>query len=279
MRIKNILVPVDFSEASRKAVVYAISLAKKFDSKIVFLHGYQVVFDTFERPSMAPAMDYPVGTGLSEKELSRETLMDFLQAFPQLDEIEHEDVVGLGSAVNVIRHTAENENTDLIVMATAGAAGAKGFFIGTNSEKVSRKAPCPVLIVPDELESYEIGTVCLALDTDNPENTVDMEVLVALLTGFGAKLRIIHISGNGETAFKREELMAHYKRSLGKIEHSFHVFYAENPAEGLKEFLDTNPIELMALLYRKHGFFERLLQPGTRKKMVFKTEVPLLILK
>ncbi|MGB7395228.1 MAG: universal stress protein, partial [Pricia sp.] len=216
MRIQNLLVPVDFSEASEKAVVYAISLAKKLDSKIVFLHGYQIVFAAYERPSMGPTINTNMGTGLSERELSREKLMEFLDAFPQLGEIEHEDVVGLGSAVDVIRQTAENENTDLIVMGTTGADGAEGFFIGTNSEKVSRKAPCPVLVVPNNLKSNEIdiNTVYLALDTNNLENTVDLKVLVALLTAFGAKLRIIHISENGETTFEKEELLTHYKGSL-----------------------------------------------------------------
>lgn len=279
MRIQKLLVPVDFSAATEKAIAYAVVLAKKWQSKLVFVHGYQVAFATYERPPMAPTVNPMVGTGLSEKELSREKLNDFLEAFPQLDEIEHEDVVGLGFAVDVIRRTAEAENVDVIVMGTSGASELEGFFIGTNTEKVSRKAPCPVLVIPDDLKSYEINTVCLALDILNDDNTINLDVLVTLLTSFGAKLRIIHISDKEETGFKKEELPAHFKESLNQIQHSIHVFYAGDPQEGIEEFLDKFPIDLIALLHREHGFFERLFRPGIRKKMIFKTKVPLLILK
>jgi nucleotide-binding universal stress UspA family protein len=188
-------------------------------------------------------------------------------------------LIGAGAAVEAICKTAADKNADLILMGTEGANEIEGFFIGTVSEKVSRKAPCPVLVVPDDLKSYEIDTVCLALDTDNVENTIILDLLVQLLKAFNAKLRIIHISENGDAAFKKEEVLAHYKKSLDKVEHSFHVFYDENPNEGISEFLEKYPIELMALLYREHGVLERLFQSGTRKKMVFKTDIPLLILK
>jgi nucleotide-binding universal stress UspA family protein len=100
-----------------------------------------------------------------------------------------------------------------------------------------------------------------------------------MLTTFDAQLRIVHISDNDEAAFKKEEVLAPYKKSLDKVKHSFHVFYDEDPEEGIAEFLDKNPMDLIVLLYRDHGYFERLFRPGTRKKMVFETDIPLLILK
>jgi hypothetical protein len=67
--------------------------------------------------------------------------------------------------------------------------------------------------------------------------------------------------------------------SLHEIGHSFHVFYDEDPKEGIFEFLENYPIDMLALSYREHQFFERLFQPGTRKKMLFQTDVPLFVLK
>ena len=279
MRIRTLLVPIDFSEASKKAVDYAIILAKKWNSKIVFVHGYRVIFATYDNPTMSATVNPISGTGLSERKLGKEKLMDYLDTFPELDTIDYSDIVGLGPAVDVIGQTAEAENADLIVMGTTGAEGAEEFFIGTNSEKVSRKAPCPLLVIPDDLKSYEIDTVCLALDTDNVENTLTLELLVELLSAFDAQLRIVHIADKDEAAFRKEEILARYKKSLNRVKHSFHVFYDENPEDGIEEFLDKYPIDLMVLLYREHGFFERLFDPGTRRKMVFETKVPLLVLK
>lgn len=47
--------------------------------------------------------------------------MDFLNTFPELETIEYRGVIGLGSAVEVIHQTAEDENIDLIVMGSTGA--------------------------------------------------------------------------------------------------------------------------------------------------------------
>lgn len=124
-----------------------------------------------------------------------------------------------------------------------------------------------------------MDTVSLALETNKVENTMALDVLVELLTVFDAKLRIIHISENGDEAFKKQELLTHYKKLLDKIEHSFHVFYDDNPNDGISGFLDKNPVGLLVLLYREHGLFKRLFQPGIRNKMVFKTYIPLLVLK
>ncbi|MDT7827568.1 universal stress protein [Pricia sp. S334] len=278
MRSKKLLVPVDFSKVSKNTVAFALDLAKLWNAKILFVHGFRVAFATYERPSMSPTVE-PISTsGPSEEELSREKLSNFLGTFPHLDAVAHSDIVGLGPAVNIIEQTADNENVDLVVMGTTGASEVEGFFIGTNSEKVSRKSPCPVLVIPVDFKKHTIKTVCLALDDPN-NNDVPLKILIDLLSAFNAKLRIVHISTNDETAFSKEKVLQRYQEPLSRIEHSFHVFYNENPQEGLKEFLDKYPIDLMALMYRQHSFLERLFQPGTRKKMVFKTEIPLLVLK
>lgn len=280
MTIRTLLVPVDFTKTSKKAVDYALQLAKKWDAKIIFIHGYSLVLP-YESSMDSTMMvePIPVTGGVNEKEISQQSLNNFLDEFPDLAHIEHTDVVALGPAVDVICENAKDGNADLIVMGTSGANGVEGFFIGTNSERVSRKAHCPVLVIPDKIALYKIETVGLALDTNTLENNITLDVLMQLLTAFEAKLRIVHISEKGETAFKKEHLLAQYKKSFDSIKHSFHVFYNKNPEEGISEFLTENSVDLLVLLHREHSFYERLFQSGTREKMVFRSDIPLLILK
>lgn len=275
MEIQTILVPIDFSDVSKRAVNYAMILARKWGSKIIFVHGYSIGYVAYEGPA-GTTMTYSLKP---EQVTGEQRLQDFLNTFPHLQVLPYSNIIGLGLAVDVICRTAYENNVDLIVMGTKGASELEAFFIGTNSEKVSRKASCPILVIPEDLQSYEIDTVSLALDTNNVENSVTLDILVRLLKAFDAKLRIIHISENGDPAFKKHELLSHYKKSLEGVKHSFHVFYDENPHEGISEFLEKYPVDMLVLLYREHGFFERLFQLGTRKKIVFNTEIPLLILK
>lgn len=119
-------------------------------------------------------------------------------------------------------------------------------------------------------------TACI---TDNVENKVTLDILVQLLKAFGVKLRIIHISENADEFYKKHELLTHHKKPLDVVEHSFHVFCDENPNEGISEFHNKYSVDVLVLLFREHGFFERLFHPGTREKVIFKTNIPLYILK
>ena len=71
MRTKRLLVPVDFSETSKNAVAFALDLAKRWNSKILFVHGFRVAFATYERPSLSPTVEPITTSGPSEEELSR----------------------------------------------------------------------------------------------------------------------------------------------------------------------------------------------------------------
>ncbi len=277
--IQKLLVPVDFTEASKKAINYAIVVAERCHSKIIFVHGFTESYAPNAAPSASTLASPPPENIVSHRELGKKRLTDFLDAFPKLRQIDFSEIIGMGSAVDVICQTAEDENTGLIIMGTQGADSAKAFFIGTNSEKVSRKSNCPVLVIPEDLKSITMDSVCLAVDTDPLENIASLDVLVQISTAFNAKLRVIHISDKEKTKFKKEEVLAPYRTTLEKIEHSFHVFYDKDPITGISDFLTKNPVDVLSLFYREHGFFERVLQPGLRKKMVFETDIPLLILK
>ena len=138
--IKKILVPVDFSEYSKIAVKQAIALSREFKASLQFLHVvqledhpefYTVSFDPIleENPDleMHIAKNLIKLTGISEKEATY--------------------VVKEGKVHKEIKTYAEENHVDLIVMATHGMSDLEHFLVGSNSERVVRIAPCPVLTV------------------------------------------------------------------------------------------------------------------------------------
>lgn len=279
MKIDTLLVPVGFNQVSKQAVNFAIQLAEKWNTKIAFVHAYLPRYAPTSGVALSSITQPTRAAAVAQHELSKEHLKDFLVEFKKLSSITYTYSVKLGSVEDVICKTASAENVDLIIMGTQGAKDVEAFFIGTVSERVSRNAPCPVLVVPKNIKSYNLDIACLALDINDEGKTTDLNILVKLLKAYKSKLRVIHVSENGDKAFKKQELLNQYDSYLNQVEHSFHVFYNDNPHVEISEFIDKNPIDCLVLVYREHGFFERLFQPGTRKKMVFKTDIPLLILK
>ncbi|HEX9614633.1 MAG TPA: universal stress protein [Bacteroidota bacterium] len=143
IELKRILVPIDFSEHSRKALQYAIPFAQQFGASIDLVYVVE--------PTVYPA-DFSfgqVGFPAIEDEL-RKRGAEELDGLVRKDigkRVEARRAVRTGKAFYEILLYAKEENVDLILIATHGHTGIEHVLFGSTAEKVVRKAPCPVLIV------------------------------------------------------------------------------------------------------------------------------------
>ncbi|MBP7146794.1 MAG: universal stress protein [Acidobacteria bacterium] len=141
---KTILAPIDFSEPSRHGVHVARDLARQTGARLVVLH---VVVDVL--PALLPDV---AGFRYDEivSALAQRTAASLPEFFPE-SEREGLDVsfrVEFGVPHNEIIRAAEELPADVIVIATHGRSGAMHLLIGSVTEKVVRRAPCPVLVAP-----------------------------------------------------------------------------------------------------------------------------------
>jgi nucleotide-binding universal stress UspA family protein len=138
--IKTILVPVDFSEHSDKALEYAIGLAKRFGSKLHVLHAYHVPVPIATPDQIAIPRDY--FTSIREAAAKRlKACGDKIAAEGLKSETHLTEML----PVTAINETAQQVSADLIVMGTRGLTGLKHVLLGSVAERVIRTAPCPVL--------------------------------------------------------------------------------------------------------------------------------------
>ncbi|HHY86015.1 MAG TPA: universal stress protein [Verrucomicrobia bacterium] len=147
LRVKQILVPVDFSDASRKALHYAQSLGRQFHSELMILHVIVHV---------PPPQTLVIETEIFSTEYHE-------QAAKQLAEW-RKDVSGPATVKAVVRQglSAHHEivemarecNSDLIVIGNTGRSGLARMVLGSTAERVVRHAPCPVLVVRDSEHDF-----------------------------------------------------------------------------------------------------------------------------
>jgi nucleotide-binding universal stress UspA family protein len=146
IEIKQILCPVDFSDISRRALEHAVVLARWYGSTITVFHAYHVpippvIFGGYPVPVMAGPAASDVRSKVSA------ALAHFIEPVGTsgvtvcLDVQTREPVAGILAA-------ARSQPADLIVMGTHGHSGFDRFVLGSVTEKVLRKAPCPVLTIP-----------------------------------------------------------------------------------------------------------------------------------
>jgi nucleotide-binding universal stress UspA family protein len=152
---KNVLVPLDGSEHSSRALETAIQIAKKFDAKITLIHVYSVAATPVIMPEPAtltpsgvPIMTPAEVTKLVEaaREVGREILTAGKQKV-ESESIEVETVLEEGNTVHEIVKFAKEAKSDLIIMGVRGIGRLRELLVGSVSEGVIKQAPCPVLVV------------------------------------------------------------------------------------------------------------------------------------
>jgi universal stress protein A len=139
-RLKKILVPVDFSEPSRKALHYAISLAKPFKAEILLVH---VVESVLPPPDAVIVESAALAAALNEEAAKR--LSEWRKKAASQAKVQ--EVLLTGTPYREIVDTAGQSKTDLIVLGTHGRTGLTRLLIGSTAERVMHQAPCPVLVV------------------------------------------------------------------------------------------------------------------------------------
>jgi len=148
--IKKILVPIDFSDYSKKALQYTVKLAKSFNAELFLVYVIE--------PMVYPA-DLSMGQMVipqSEVNLSEKanTELEELATNEIGDSLKYNIFIKTGKPFMEIIETATEVDADLIIIATHGHTGVEHLLFGSTSEKVVRKAPCPVLTLREPLKGF-----------------------------------------------------------------------------------------------------------------------------
>ncbi len=145
--IKNVLCPVDFSEFSRHALALAHVVARWYDATLTVLHAYPA--DMPQAVSGYPDLVSPGPLFVSCE--TREEMVAELTRFTDsggIRDVRLRMEARDGGAVRTILEEANALPADLVVMGTHGHGGLDRLILGSVTEKVLRKASCPVLTVP-----------------------------------------------------------------------------------------------------------------------------------
>lgn len=148
--MKRIIVPIDFSDYSKKALRYAVEFARQFSAEIILIYVVEPVIypADFSFGQVAiPSMENEL------RERGEEQLRKLIETEARQD-IPARAFVRSGKPFAEINRLAKEEDADLIIIATHGHSGIEHVLFGSTAEKVVRKAPCPVMTVRDKEKEF-----------------------------------------------------------------------------------------------------------------------------
>lgn len=292
-RPKKIIVATDFLDNPARAVYYAAMLAHPRRSQITLLH----VTSPFEydpnHPERKPSSVKSLTRNIQK--MAQEKLGSFKDVPKELA-IHCEMVRGFSPGEEILSHAAEGEY-DLIVMRASGRAGVKQLLLGSISEKVIRRATCPVLVLPYRTEKRpkppNIRKIVVPLDfSENSRRILDF--IVPLARAFRASLEFLHVIDEYVPAYQTDSPEA-YIDSIprlreksheallkfvsgwlpARVKHEFHTRAGKVYREILTFARDTEA-DIIAMTTHGQGGIDHLLLGSITQKIIRTAETPVL---
>jgi len=142
--IEKILVPIDFSDHSRAALSHAREIAALYGSSLQLLHAIE---DPIYPYFYSPAGGFSVAQQVDELREKSDNALDKLLEESEGPDVPVEKFVVTGRPATEIARFAEENGSDMIVIATHGLSGLERLLVGSTAEQVVRLADCPVFSV------------------------------------------------------------------------------------------------------------------------------------
>jgi nucleotide-binding universal stress UspA family protein len=249
--MKKILVPFDFSALSMSALRFAIELAESAQGEVTALHVVNMT------PVYLESLDpngYPIGSASILSELGREATKNFALVRGALKtRIEPGFRVEQGLLHQVIIKAIHETEADLVVMGTNGSSGIAEVMVGSNTEKIIRSAPVPVISIHKGQKISQVRNIVFPTTIDLKQHRFIWQIR-ALQSFFGAHLHLLYVkTPDCKDAEKTlvgmlNDLAAYYQLS----DFSVHVTHAATEEKGVLKFAARMPGSMIAMA--THGY-------------------------
>lgn len=144
-KIKRILVPIDFSPPSLKALDYAADFAAPLSAELCVLFVIEPIY--YAVPDLAGAAAGAVGGLIEEQRKSGKEQLERLQTRYAKKNVKLRTLLQTGTPYQAIVDAAKSLKADMIAMSTHGRTGVSHLLMGSVAERVVRTAACPVLTI------------------------------------------------------------------------------------------------------------------------------------
>ncbi len=141
-KTKKILLAVDGSKVSDRAVLAAAELAKIINAKVIIVHAINKLSVTY----YTSALEEPEEEIVEKLKKSGKFYLNAAEKEMKIHGINSEKILEVGFPVDVIIEQAKKNDVDLIVMGSRGMTKGRG-LVGSTAEHVVRRSECPVLVV------------------------------------------------------------------------------------------------------------------------------------
>lgn len=277
VKIKTILVAIDFTEKTDSATTLAVHMARRHNARIILFHNVMNFF-IIDRTGRQMIGEDTVNKHYKEAEHSLGLMKDHLQKMYR--DVTFDKVIGNDNIINSINKIIDSESVDIVITGTSGKQGLREFILGSSSYQILKGVNCSVLLMPENSQQYKFEKILVPVRVlEKFDEKLEISKLIAKKNnGF------IGLLGISDSEHFREIRKAFIKarESLDineKDDHTSFIVSDNNKAVEISKASKDAEFDLIILNYQDEEGWKSFFSENFFKQIINNTSVPLLFFK
>lgn len=276
---KNILLPTDFSRNAWNAALYARELFKDEICDFYLINAFSnsyVALGDMETP--------PTGGNFYEsaKEIAETGLQKALKRLlvkPAYNNHNYYTLSCFDLPLDAIKYVVDLKDIELIVMGSKGIHDKSDNVFGSTTIAVMEKVRnCPVLAIPGDVTYKVPKEIVFPTNYEIYFKRRELQCLYDIAKITNASIRILHVKEDIKLDEKQKNNKYLLENCLNGLPYTFHELDNTKVLEGLMNFVDSRDSDMIALINKKHAFFNTIFSQPMVKSLGHDSKVPVLVM-
>ena len=270
--MKTIIISTDFSPVATNALHYAVNMALATNASILLFHVYQVPVSMTEVPVVVVSAE-------ELKKNSEEKLQELIKGIEHITsgKLKVYGETTMGDIVDELETLCKKIEPFAVVMGTKGSSGIERVLFGSTTLTAIRHLTWPVIVVPSGAEFKKIKKIGFACDFKQVMETTPTHFIKQFVKEFDAELHVLNVDydhKNFKPDTPEQSLLLH--TLLEEVNPSYHFIKNVDIEDGINFFAETNNLDLVITIPRKHKLLESLFKPASTRQLVFHSHIPVM---
>ncbi len=287
--LARILLPVDFSDYSRKAADFAIDMAQKIDAEITVIHAfYDPMINSLPFPDTFMYNMDSEDLVVEIQEKAEKGMEEFRKYVEQKEsKIENKKIninfkMTKGIAEEEICNFSKDYKPWLIIMGTRGRDRKSIDLIGSVTAEVINMSKFPVLVIPEDFNYTCLEDIKNVLYTTRFDESdfKSLDNLEKFLRPLNVKIVCVHVESKKHSRWdevKMDGLNEYMKKTYNHTNVECDLIDSDDFLEGIEKYVEEHDIDFISIATKRRSFISRMFNPSVTRKMIFHTNTPMLV--
>src|SRR5215831_1842303 len=272
--MKTIIAPTDFSLTATNATSYAADLAVAIQADLLLLHvaAMPMNFSEIPVPTEGILAEIIKDAEINIRRLQKELLQRTGGKINIYTEIR------MGAVMRELEDICEIQKPTAVVMGTQGAGSIERFLFGSNTISAITHLDWPLIAVPPEASFKGIRKIGLACDFRKVIETVPVQEIRDLVNELQAELHILHSCRQDKPWVNPQQVeeSGWIQEMFNDLHPHYHYLNSADIDDGISEFVQSNMLDLLIVIPKKHSLYHKLLNRSHSRTLVLHAHVPVM---